>query len=417
MSETLSSESGRPPVATDPAVLKVLDIGNMVAGPFAATLLGDLGAEVVKVEKPATGDFIRSMRDEEGLSLLWQVHGRNKRSVTLDFSKPAGRAIFIRLVQWADILVENFRPGVMKRLGLDYDTLHGVNPRLVYLSVSGYGQSGPYSERPSYEWAGAAFGGLTFLTGFPDRPPVMPGIAVTDHTGALFGVVGALEAIRRRDAAGARGTGTHVDSSLYEPVIRMSNAWLSTYSYTGAVQQREGSFPSGQLNPHSKLGYAYETSDGRYIANFPATRAQFERLCRAIGKPEFVDDPRFATDSDRMRTNFNVLDAAVREWVARQTFDEAVKTLVEADQPLAPVNGPAEIFADEHVAARQNLVELPTPTGRTVHVPGIVPHIKDNPGSIRWPAEALGASNSAVYGQLLGISDEDLAGLHEDGVV
>jgi crotonobetainyl-CoA:carnitine CoA-transferase CaiB-like acyl-CoA transferase len=288
---------------------------------------------------------------------------------------------------------------------------------LVYLSVSGFGQTGPYATRPAYEWVGSAFGGLTFLTGFPDKPPVMPGIAITDHTGALFGALGALEAVRRRDAAGAEGRGTHVDCSLYEPIIRMSNAWLTSYSHSGEVQQREGSIPSGQSAPHSNLGYVYLTSDGRGIANFPATRPQFERLCEAIGRPDLIDDPLFADDSDRMGVNFSLLDQEVRAWTAERSFAEVMEAFVEADQPVAPVNGPVEIFEDEHIAFRGNLVPITTHTGHEISIPGVLPHLADDPGGIRWVAEPLGASNHDIYGGLLGMSDQQVGDLERDGVI
>jgi len=403
-------------IRTDGAVLKVLDLGSMVGGPFAATLLGDLGAEVIKVEAPGHGDYVRWVSSGEGYTLLWQVHGRNKRSVTLNLKSAAGQNLLRRLAQWADVLIENNRPGVLDRLGLGYAQLSEVNPRLVYLSVSGYGQTGPYRERPSYEWAGAAFGGLTAVTGFIDRPPVMPGIAITDHTSAMFGVIGVLEAIRRRDLAGAEGRGALVDVALYEPVIRMSNAYIAS-AFSGPVQAREGSFPSRQAEPHSKLGYVYETSDGRFIANFMATRPQFERCVDAIGRPELKDDPRFATELLRMEENYYVLDEALRTWVKSRTFEAAMAGLVAADQPVAPVNGASEILEDPHIASRGNMVELKNVRGETVAIPGVLPHISTDDGAIRFPAEELGASNAPVYQGLLGLSEAEMKRLADEGVI
>lgn len=404
-------------IRTDSSVLKILDLGNMVGGPFAATVLGDLGAEVIKVENPKGGDFIRWGNGSDGYPLLWQSHGRNKRSITLNLKHPEGRALLLRLVQWADVLIENNRPGAMAKLGLAYEDLRKVNPRIVYLSVSGYGSSGPYKDRPSYEWAADAFGGLTAGTGFIDRPPVIPhGQAIADHTAALFGAIGVLEAVRRRDAGGPEAEGAFVDVGLYEPLIRMSNTYIANYATSGVLMQREGSFPSGQTAPHLKYGYSYETSDGKYIATYTTTRPQFERLMDLIGKREYKSDPRFSSDSYRVGNAYNEVDRVLREWVAQRTLDDALTALVEADQPAAPVNGPAEIMADPHIAARRNMVSFTNPRGDQITVPGVVPKIGEG-DVIRAPAENLGESNRAVYGGLLGLDDDAIEGLRDKGVI
>lgn len=412
-----SIEQNLTPIRTDSTTLKILDLGNMVGGPFAATVLGDLGAEVIKVENPKGGDFVRWGAGTNGYPLLWQTHGRNKRSVTLNLKHPEGRALMLRLVQWADALIENNRPGTMAKLGLSYEEVRAVNPRIVYLSVSGYGATGPYHNRPSYEWAADAFGGLTAGTGFIDRPPVIPhGQAIADHTAALFGAIGVLEAVRRRDAAGPAGEGAFVDVGLYEPIIRMSNTYIANYATSGVLMQREGSFPSGQTAPHLKYGYAYETSDGRYIATYTPTRPQFERLMDLIGKPEYKTDSRFASDSYRVGDAYNEVDRVLREWIAARSLAEALAALVEADQPAAPVNGPAEIMADPHVAARENMVTFTNPRGDQVTIPGVLPKIGEG-DRIRAPAEELGASNEAVFTGVLKIGGDELQRLATDGVI
>lgn len=413
----VTAQQNSTPVRSGAETLKILDLGNMVGGPFAATVLGDLGAEVIKVENPRGGDFIRWGNGSDGYPLLWQSHGRNKRSITLNLKHPEGRALLLRLAQWADALIENNRPGAMAKLGLSYDDIRAANPRIVYLSVSGYGSTGPYRDRPSYEWAADAFGGLTAGTGFIDRPPVIPhGQAIADHTAALFGAIGVLEAVRRRDAAGPGGEGAFVDVGLYEPLIRMSNTYIANYATSGVLMEREGSFPSGQSSPHLKYGYSYETSDGRYIATYTPTRAQFERLMDLIGKPEYKTDARFASDSYRIGDAYNEVDRVLRAWVAKRTLDEALEALVAADQPAAPVNGPKEIMADPHIAARGNMESFINPHGVPVTVPGVLPRIGEG-DRIRAPAEDLGASNAAVYGGILGLDAEALKRLAGDGVI
>ncbi|GHF36118.1 crotonobetainyl-CoA:carnitine CoA-transferase CaiB-like acyl-CoA transferase [Amycolatopsis bartoniae] len=416
--EQQRDDSGLGPVGTDPDRLKVLDIGTLVGGPFAAAILGDLGAEVIKVEPPGRGDFIRSIgHGKPGNSWHWQVHGRNKRSITLDLRRPEGQAVLRRLVGWADVLVENMRPGTMSGWGLGYPDLSAINPRLVYLSVSGWGQSGPYSEQPSYEFAAAAFAGLTYVTGFPDRPPVLPGVAIMDHTSAMFGVIGVLEAIRRREAAGPHGRGAHIDVALYEPAIRMANELIASYSVTGRPHEREGSIPSGSADPHISYGYVYETADRRYIACFSSTRAQFERLVTLIGRPDFATDSRLATEKQRLYTGFPIVDEVLRAWIRERKLDEVLAALRKAEVACAAVNGPAEIIADEHVVARGNLVELDDGEGGKTVVQAPIPRFDGEVPPVRWPAQKLGASNDAVYRGLLGMSDAEIETLRDAGVI
>jgi crotonobetainyl-CoA:carnitine CoA-transferase CaiB-like acyl-CoA transferase len=409
-----------PPVADDATTLKVLDVGTLVAGPFAATLLADLGAEVLKVEPPGKGDFIRGVGEYAtipGSSPQWQVHGRGKRSITLDLRQPEGQELFRRLVQWADLLIENMRPGTLDKWGLGYENLSAVNPRLVYLSVSGWGQDGPYRNRPSYEFAAAAFGGLTYLTGFADRPPVLPGLAVIDHITAMFGLIGALEAVRRRDALGPQGKGCHLDVALYEPAIRISNDVLGLYADREVLWQREGSIPSGTEAPHYVYGYIYETRDGRFIACYPTNRAQFEGLVGIMGRPELLTDPRFDTEHRRKYVEFLAFDAILRQWVSEHDFDFVMEQFKVAGAAYGPVNGPAEILTDDHVIARENLVQLDDGEGGHTTVPAPLPKIDGQRPQVRWPAQKLGASNQQVFGDLLGLSSDEIKKLEHKGII
>jgi len=406
------------PISTDPHRLKVLDVGSLVAGPFAATILADMGAEVIKVEPPGRGDFVRSIgHGREGNSWHWQVHGRGKRSITLDLRQPRGQSLLRRLAAWADVLIENLRPGTMEKWGLGYAGLSAINPRLVYLSVTGWGQTGPYREQPSYEFAAAAFAGLTYVTGFPDRPPVLPGVAIMDHTAAMFGAIGVLEAIRRRDVPGSDGRGAHIDVGLYEPVIRMSNELIASYAATGMAHEREGSIPSGSATPHISYGYVYETADGRHVACFSAKREQFNRLVALIGRPDFVDDPRLATEKQRLYTGFPIVDQVLRTWISQRNLGEVLAALQEADVACAPVNGPADLMADPHVAERGNLVTVDDREGGTTTMQAPLPRFDGAVPAIRWPAQELGAANDLVFRGLLGMTDEEIHLLVGAGVI
>ena len=283
--------------------------------------------------------------------------------------------------------------------------------------MSGWGQTGPYRDRPSYEFAAAAFAGLTYVTGFPEHPPVLPGMAIMDHTAAMFGVIGVLEAIRRRDAQGKDGRGCHIDVALYEPAIRISNELIASYAATGRAHQREGSIPSGRDVPHVSYGHVYETRDGRYVSCFAASRAEFNRLVEMIGRPDFVDDPRFATEKQRVYTEFPVVDKALREWIRQRDLDEVLEHLRRADVACGAVNGPAEILADPHIAERGNIIQLDDGEGGKTTMQAPIPRFDGRVPQVRWPAQPLGASNRDVYEGLLGLSAEEVAALRENGVI
>jgi len=407
------------PFANDPAQLKVLDMGIMIGAPFAATMLGDLGAEVIKIEKPGIGDLIR-YQGEGGkqLSYRWQVDGRNKRSITLDIRREEGQDLLRRLAEWADILVENNRPGTLARYGLGYEQLREVNPRLIYVSVSGYGQTGPYKDRPGYDFSGAAFGGLTYTTGFPDRPPVLPGLAVVDYNAALFAVIGALEAVRRRDALGGSGRGEWVDVALYEPMLRIASHNIPIAAAEGRLPIREGSYPlpgSGNSVDRNAHGYAYETRDGHYISCFAVTDEQFARLVGLIGDDTLLG-PDTATMQDRI-ANAERIDKSLRAWVHGQNRDEAIRLLIEADIPVSPINSPVDLLAEPHARARGNFLEVTNALGNSVTMQGVVPKLAEHPGSVRWAGEPLGASNRDVYHGLLGLSDAEIDRLRTAKVI
>ncbi len=324
----------------------------------------------------------------------------------------------LRLVTWADVLVENFRPGVMERWGLGWDDLHDVNPRLVLVRVSGFGQTGPYRERAGLDFVGAAFAGLTYVTGAPDRPPTTPGYPLCDYMAGAFGTIGALEALRRRDAPGGTGTGELVDVALYEPLLRFSTPWLSIFDREGIVRHRDGSSPrpDDQL-PQGIWGYSYETADGRWVSLLPTSRDddRQRRIFVAIGRPDLVDDPRFATVADRER-NYKALDEAVRSWCSANDMATIVSVCETMGLACGPINSVADICADAHVRER-NLITVPDHRGEPLLMQRAGPRLGDDPGTIRWAGEGLGASNAAVYRDLLGLTEGEIDELAAQAVI
>jgi crotonobetainyl-CoA:carnitine CoA-transferase CaiB-like acyl-CoA transferase len=404
--------AARGPVDTDPARLKVLDLGTQLAGPFAASLLGDLGAEVIKVEMPGGGD---PLRGPGGLSPRWQIESRNKRCVTLNLRVGEGQELLRRLARWADVLVENFRPGVMARWGLAYADLAEVNPRLVYVSVSGFGQDGPKRALPGYDHIGSAFGGLTHLSGPRDRPPAPPGVTVVDYSTGMLAAMGALEAVRRRDAAGGSGRGEWVQTALYETILRIIGTDLAQWSMTGQIRERVGGQPAGERESASAHTYTFRTADERWVVAYPISDKQFGSLADLIGDP-VLREPRFATRPGRIAHAAD-LDVVLRRWVAGQNADELLRLLAESDVPASPVNTVADIAIDPHVQSQDSVLAVTNAHGQEMLMPAVTPRLVEEPGAIRWPGERLGTSNEAVYQGLLGIDVEDLAGLRERGVV
>jgi formyl-CoA transferase len=380
--------------------LRVLDVGTIIGGPFVATLLGDLGADVIKCEQPGSGDPVRLA---DRMSPRWQVEGRNKRSVTVNLRVPAGQELLRELACWADVLVENFRPGTMARWGLGYDELSKVNRRLVYVSVSGFGQEGPSSSRPGYDPVAAAFGGLAEMSGEHDGPPTRPGLSVMDHMAALFATVGALEAVRRRDTPGGTGSGAWVDMALYAPAVRLAGVHFVSHSLSGVAPTRSGVRP-------------YLTKDGCWFIIHADQDRQFQRLVKLIGD-ERLSAEWFATRADRM-ANAAALAEIVGSWVSGIDAAQLDVLLAAADVPGSAVNGVAELSENEHLRARDDLERVRNARGETVTMPGVVPRIVgDEFGGIRWTGQPLGASNEDVYQGLLRMSEDRYQALIDEGII
>ena len=381
----------------------------MIAGPVAATLLGDFGAEVIKIEPPGSGDPIRHSGPFVGEeSLYWNVEGRSKRSVTLDLRKSEGQAVLRKLVAHADVLVENFRPGTMARWGLSYDVLKELNPRLVMLSISGFGQTGPNAERPAYDRISLAFAGFLHMTGYPDRPPVRPGTALADYQSALLGAFSIMIALYERDARG--GGGQQIDLSLFEAVFRFTDVMITAYDKLGIERQR-----SGNRHFAASPGDHYLSSDGQYVALTVAATNVFKRLCTAIGRPELGDEPRFETHIRRVE-NYDEINGIVAEWINARPAAEVLVILEANGLPHSLIYTPKDIVADTHYSARGAITTLEHPLIGSLKLPAIQPHFSNGPPPEMRPAPALGADTSDVLTELLGMSAPEIAALRNNGV-
>ena len=388
--------------------LRVLELGSLIAGPFCTRLLGDMGARIIKVEPPG-GDPLRNwgMVTEQG-SLWSMVQSRNKESVVIDLRHPEGQELARRLVGTADILVENFRPGRLESWNLDPVALREQNPRLVVVRISGFGQSGPYRDRPGYGSTGEAMGGLRFITGFDDRPPLKVGISLGDAVAALYATIGTLAALHRRDVT---GYGEIVDVALYESVFSLLEAILPEYGHAHSVRQRRGNALLG-----SAPSNVYPTGDDRWITIGANGDSIFRRFCAAIERPELASDPRFA-DNQARRANASALDLLIEAWTRRHGLREIWEILVRAEVPAAPVYSIADIAADPQYEARDMILRLLGPDGiGEILVPGVVPKFTDAPSSVRWLGRPAGADSTTVLREI-GLNDAELERLERASVI
>jgi formyl-CoA transferase len=363
--------------------LKVLELGQLIAGPFAGRTLADFGADVIKVEPAGEGDPLRKWRLlREGTSVWWQVQSRNKRSVCLDLRTPEGQAGARALAAEADVLIENFKPGTLEDWGLGWEALHALNPKLIMLRISGYGQTGPYRDKPGFGVIGEAMGGLRHLTGEPGRVPVRAGVSIGDTLAALHGVIGVLVALHHRVANG--GLGQVVDVALYEAVFNVMESLLPEYDAFGVVRERAGSALPG-IAPTN----AYPCNDGQYVVVGGNGDSIFRRLMRAIGRPDLEADPELARNDGRAR-RADELDAAIAAWTSQRSREEALAVLDGARVPAGKIHSIADIAADPQYAARGMIVDTPTSDGLPLKVPGIVPKLGATPGAITHAAPRLG---------------------------
>ena len=389
------------------ADLKVVEMGTLIAGPYCARLLAEFGAEVVKVETPGEGDPLRKWRQlHEGNSLWWYAQARNKKSIAVNLKAPQGQQVVRVLVAGADIVVENFRPGTMEKWGLGYDVLAKANPGLVMVRLSGFGQTGPYKDRPGFGAIGESMGGMRYITGYPDRAPVRVGISIGDSLAAMFGVIGALTAIHHRATS---GKGQVVDVALYEAVFAMMESMLPEYGMGGNVRERTGSALPGIVPSNT-----YRCGDGKYVVIGANADSIFRRMMKAIGRADLADDPSLADNAGRVKRT-QELDRAIGEWTATVDLDGALALLEKAEVPSGRIYSIADIAADLHYQAR-GMIERHKLGDDDLLLPGIVPKLSATPGGTKWIGPRLGEHTDEVL-RSLGYDDARLASLRASGVV
>jgi crotonobetainyl-CoA:carnitine CoA-transferase CaiB-like acyl-CoA transferase len=408
--EPAGDGSGAGPLAG----VRVLDVGTRISAPFCAGLLGELGAEVIKVEQPGTGDFMRTIGpfaegpEGTGYSLFWAVEGRGRRSVTCDLRKAEGQELFRRLAAQADVLCENFRPGTMEEWGLGPGDL---STELVYVRISAFGQDGPYAQRPGLDRLGIAYGGLLQITGERDRPPVRPGVTISDYLTGVFAALAAVAGLYERRTASSASAPSVVDAALYESILRVLEWTLAAYAPTGRVRTREGNRMANSAPLDN-----YRAADGSYVCIVGGSDANFGRLCRAMGRTELISDPRYATLSARVERGQEINDL-VAEWAAGLGAAEIEAACVEHGVPVGTAYTAADIFADPHMAARGDLVTIEDPVIGPVRQQAPFPRFVGRPAAVPSGAPELGAHNREVWCDLVGLSEEELKRLGDTGVV
>ena len=392
------------------AGIRVIELGQLIAGPFAAKTLADFGAEVIKIEPPGIGDPLRKWRLlHEGTSVWWEAQSRSKKSVCLDLRQPEGQDIVRQLAREADVLIENFRPGTMEKWGLSWEALHELNPRLIMLRVSGYGQSGPRAAEPGFAAIGEAFAGLRYLNGEPGRAPVRAGLSLGDTIAGLHGALGVLLALYQRDARG--GTGQMIDAALYESLFNLTESLLPEYSAFGAVRE-----PAGAALPGIAPSNAYRCHDGSYILIAGNGDTIFQRLMLCIGRPDLANDPSLAHNDGRV-ARVDELDAAIEAWTLAQTdIDAMLAQLKDAGVPSGRIYSIRDIAGDPHYRARGAITQVQAASGIAVEMPAIFPKLSENPGAIAHRAPTLGEHTDAVL-QEAGFDPASIADLRRRGIL
>ncbi|MBA6116109.1 CoA transferase [Pseudomonas sp. NC26] len=391
------------------AGLKVIELGTLIAGPFASRICAEFGADVIKVESPDGGDPLRKWRKlYEGTSLWWFVQARNKQSLTLNLKHPEGREILKRLLADADILIENFRPGVLEKLGLGWDVLHALNPRLVMVRLSGFGQTGPMKDQPGFGAVGESMGGLRYITGFDDRPPVRTGISIGDSIAALWGVIGALMALRHREVNG--GQGQVVDVALYEAIFAMMESMVPEFDVFGFVRERTGNIMPG-ITPSS----IHTSADGKHVQIGANGDAIFKRFMQAIGRADLAHDPALASNDGRDARR-DELYGVIDRWASSLPLHQVMQVLTEAEVPASRIYSAEDMFSDPQYLAREMFLHARLPDGKPFKMPGIVPKLSDTPGSTEWVGPALGEHTDALLSRL-GYDSAAIAMLRQSGTV
>jgi formyl-CoA transferase len=389
--------------------IRVIELGGLIAGPYTTSLFAQFGADVIKIESPGEGDPLRRWRKlHNGTSLWWYSQSRNKRSLTLNLKSEKGRRIVRELVKSADVLVENFRPGALEAWGLGWEDLSRINDKLIMVRISGFGQTGPYRDRPGFAAIAEAMGGLRYVTGYPDRAPVRVGVSLGDTLASLYGVIGALVALRHREVNG--GKGQVVDVALYEAVFGVMESLLPEFSRFGFIRERSG----GSL-PGIAPSNTYPCGDGTYVVIAGNSDGIFKRLMHAVGRQDLAEDPALARNEGRVQ-QIDTIDGAIAAWTSRRSLDEVIAALREADVPVGRIYTAADIHGDPHYRARGMIEPVVLPDGQPVDIPGIVPKLAATPGRTRWLGPDLGAHTEAVLTEL-GLKAGEVAALRGEGII
>ncbi|WKA58318.1 CaiB/BaiF CoA-transferase family protein [Planococcus shenhongbingii] len=389
--------------------VKVLELGSLIAGPFAARIMGEFGAEVIKVEPPGKGDPIRNWRVvHEGTSLWWYVQSRNKKCITLDLKSLEGKEIIQKLAEEVDIVVENFRPGTLEKWGIGYEDLKKVNKKIIFVRISGYGQDGPYKDKPGFGSIGEAVGGIRHLTGYPELPPTRVGISLGDSVASLYGVIGALMALRHRDIS---GEGQIVDVALYEAVFSLMESMVPEYDHSKIIRERTGSTLPG-ITPSN----IYLCKDGKYVVIGANGDSIFKRLCKCMDREDLSADERFQTNEGR--SNYaEYLDGEIMKWTSQHDLKEILIKLDDYSIPSGPIYNVADMMADPHFLARKMIEEVEVEGIGKLKFPGIIPKLSLTPGTTEWSGPALGKHNMEIYKDLVGLSEERIKSLKEQGKI
>jgi formyl-CoA transferase len=389
--------------------IKVIELGQLIAGPFAAKTLADFGARVIKIEPPKGGDPLRTWRKlKDGTSVWWDAQSRNKESVAIDLRQPDGQALVRELARDADVLIENFRPGTVEGWGLGWEALHALNPRLVMLRLSGFGQTGPRAGEPGFAAVGEAFAGLRHLNGEPGRPPVRSGVSLGDTVAGLHGAMGVLLALYQRDARG--GEGQMIDLALYEAMFNLTESLLPEHDAFGEVRQ-----PAGGALPGIAPSNAYPCNDGKFVLIAGNGDSIFRRLMQAIGRTDLADEAALARNDGRA-ARAQELDIAIGAWTTQRDLETVLAAMAAAEVPASRIYTIADLAHDPHYAARGNIERIPALAGGTIAVPGIVPRLSATPGAVQHRAPRLGEHTDGVLREI-GLSDEQIAAMRSRGVI
>ena len=410
------------PSAGPLAGIKVLELGTLIAGPFCSRMLAEFGADVIKVEAPETGDPLRQWRVlKDGTSLWWSVQARNKKSLTLNMKNPRAQEIALRLALDADIIIENYRPGVLEKWNLGYNDLKQRNPAVIMVRLSGYGQTGPLRDLPGFGAIGESMGGIRYVSGYPDRPPVRIGISIGDSIAALHGVIGAMMALRHRDVTGGRwngkdgdacvaGQGQMVDVALYESVFNMMESLVPEFDQAGVVRERTGGALPGIVPSNT-----YTTGEGKNIVIAGNGDAIFKRLMVAIGRSDLADDPQLARNDGRVPRTAEI-DGAIQAWCDTQTIETALEILQAADVPVGKIYSVRDMMSDPQFLARNMFEQHTFADGTALTLPAVTPKLSETPGATKWIGPALGQHNAEIL-RSLGYDDAQIAQLRQDKVI